>query len=397
MATIAFALGTRPEAIKLAPVIHRVRNTRGMRAFVLVTAQHRDMLDQVLDVMDIQPDIDLNLMKPGQTLESFTAAAIPAVSEALKLEQPAIVLVQGDTTTAFAAALAAFYQKIEIGHVEAGLRSGDRMSPFPEEVNRVLADHMSALHFAPTEAARQNLLAEGIQSSSIHVTGNTGIDALLTMSRRGDLETLVQPRTLIPMQRPFILATAHRRENHGQRLEGICSALLRLAADFPEHPVVFPAHPNPQVQQTVNQRLRGVRGIHVLPPLDYPTMVWLMRESRLILTDSGGIQEEAPYLGKPVLVLRDTTERPEGVAAGVAKLIGTDSSAIFSAAAKLLSSDAAYRDMCGHSQPYGDGNAAGRIVAAVRTHLQGANGSPRASRDMAVPFAGLPAQAGARR
>ncbi len=394
-------LGTRPEAIKLAPVIRELKRRAGDRDItvrVCLTAQHRQMLDQVLTLFDIAADIDLNLMQPGQTPSQVAARVLAALEPVLQAERPDWVLVQGDTTTVMAAALCAHHNRVRVGHVEAGLRSYDRANPFPEEMNRVVADHVSDLLFAPTEQARRNLLREGIADAMIRVTGNTVIDALLWAAAlpatpevhrllgqlgiadgtrgqgdektrgQGDEETGRQSSPLPPSPSPhLILVTAHRRENFGRPLENICAALRTLAGRG-DVQVVYPVHLNPNVWGPVHELLDGVPGIRLLPPVDYLTLVHLMKHSALILTDSGGIQEEAPGLGVPVLVLREVTERPEGVEAGTARLVGTDPGRIVAEASRLLDDPAAHRAMARAVNPYGDGHAAERIVAALLAH-----------------------------
>jgi len=367
---VLVAFGTRPEAIKLAPVIFRLRAAApAIRTCVCVTAQHRQMLDQVLTLFDIVPDHDLRLMRDDQSLFDITERALRGLGEVMTAEAPDLVLVQGDTTTTFTAALSAYYLRIPVGHVEAGLRTGDRYQPFPEEANRRLTDHLSTLLFAPTESARQNLLAEGLASSSIFVTGNTAIDALLMTVKR-DLppghEVLAR---LDSAKRRIILVTAHRRENFGAPLERICAALRLLAETRDDIEIVYPVHPNPNVAAHVHRLLADVPRIHLTEPLDYATFVRLMARSYLILTDSGGIQEEAPSLGKPTLVLREGTERPEAVEAGTATVVGTDSARIVSAVVGLLDDHAAYTTQARRTNPFGDGQAASRIVSVVSSML----------------------------
>ncbi len=359
--------GTRPEAVKLAPVVHALRAKMATR--VCVTAQHRQMLDQVLQAFDIVPDFDLNLMKPNQDLFDITANAILALRDVLAELRPRMVIVQGDTTTTFAAALAAFYQRIEVGHVEAGLRTNDKGRPFPEEINRRLTSVMADWHFAPTPWARDNLITEGVAADRVVVTGNTGIDALLRIV--ADLESGRMPSPLAPDlieklgERRMVLVTGHRRESFGGGFERICQALRRVADAHEDVVLVYPVHLNPNVQEPVNRLLGGHPRILLVPPMDYVPFVALMRRATLILTDSGGIQEEAPSLGKPVLVMRETTERPEGVRAGVARLVGTDVDAIAGAASELLNDSATYARMSSPMNPYGDGHAAERIATIV--------------------------------
>jgi UDP-N-acetylglucosamine 2-epimerase (non-hydrolysing) len=365
MRPILFVFGTRPEAIKLCPVIRAAADAAGLAARVCVTGQHRSMLDQVLGCFGVRPDHDLNLMKPGQTLAAVTAGVLTGLDPVLVAERPAMVVVQGDTTTTMAAALAAFYRDIPVAHVEAGLRTGDLRQPFPEEWNRIAAGRLAALHFAPTGGARQNLLAEGVPSERIFVTGNSGIDAVLQIVEALDRGALPRPAWpwLDPTRR-LILVTAHRRESFGPGIEEICDALAALAAR-PDTQLVFPVHRNPNVLDVVSQRLGDIPNIVLLEPLEYPEFVDLMRRSCLILTDSGGVQEEAPSLGKPVLVLRDRTERPEAVAAGTVRLVGPHCGRIVDEAARLLDDVTEYKRMSAVHNPYGDGRASARIVAAI--------------------------------
>lgn len=358
--------GTRPEAIKMAPVIHELRQENSLHAVVCTTSQHRQMLDQMLTLFDITPDIDLQLMQEDQTLPALTSAVMLAVTDALHRVQPEVVLVQGDTTTAAIAALASFYQKIPVGHVEAGLRTYDIYNPFPEEVNRKLISTIAAYHFAPTEHAVENLLHEGVPVDKIMKTGNTIVDALLAIDKK-------YSSTPLPMNiandKKLILVTAHRRENFGEPLANICAALKEIIAAFPEIEIVYPVHLNPHVQEEVYKQLGGVEHIHLVAPFAYHELVAVMKKSYIVLTDSGGIQEEAPSFGKPVLVLRRTTERPEGVQAGVARLIGTERQSIVDQVALLLRDDAAYRKMAMATNPYGDGKAAQRIVQFLSDSL----------------------------
>lgn len=360
--------GTRPEAIKMAPVL-RALEVAGATSRVCVTAQHRDMLDQVLALFSIKPDYDLDLMQPNQSLEGLTAAALTGISRILEQDRPDMVLVHGDTTTTLAASLAAFYRRIPVGHVEAGLRTGDIYAPFPEEVNRRLADGIATLHFAPTETARDNLLAEGRDTSSIFVTGNTVVDALFMMRDRlatdAPLRTKVAAELPYPTQgRRLVLVTGHRRENFGDGFENICHALAELARRD-DIEIVYPVHLNPNVQKPVMAILGSLDRVHLLKPIDYPRFVHLMSAAHIVITDSGGIQEEAPSLGKPVLVMRDVTERPEAVLAGTVKLVGTDHQRIVAEASALLDDVSAYTNMSRAHNPYGDGNAAVRIASEV--------------------------------
>jgi UDP-N-acetylglucosamine 2-epimerase (non-hydrolysing) len=359
---VAVVFGTRPEAIKMAPVVHELRRHADLETRLIVTAQHREMLDQVLAAFDLRPDRDLDLMRPGAGLAELTARLVGALDEALADERPDFVLVQGDTTTVFTAGLAAFYRQIPVGHVEAGLRSGDRYDPFPEEINRRLAGVVATLHFAPTERARANLRREGVPDQAISLTGNTAIDAL-----RYTLERLPPPPPA--SDRRLILTTLHRRENWGARMRSACEGLRDVLAERADVELVLPMHRNPVVRATIQEVLGGQERVELTEPLDYPGLVDLQRRAHLVVTDSGGIQEEAPSLGKPILVLRETTERPEGVEAGCARLIGTDRARVRAETLRLLDDPAAYAAMARVANPYGDGRAAERIVAAVRAHL----------------------------
>jgi len=368
MKNVLVVFGTRPEAIKCFPVVSALRARAGVRVRVCVTAQHREMLDQVLSVADLTPDIDLNLMTPGQSLPSLTAAAVARLSEVVASERPDWLLVQGDTTTAMSAALAAFYNRVPVGHIEAGLRSGDNYSPWPEEVNRKIVSAMAALHFAPTPRARDNLLRENTPADSIHVTGNTVIDALLHTQARLDagcgMEGYLSTLPLLNPHKKLVLVTTHRRENFDGGLNRIFAALKTLAAR-PDVEIVLPVHPNPIVKEAVAAVLANTANIRLIEPLEYIPFVSLMCRSHIILTDSGGVQEEAPSLGKPVLVLRDTTERPEGIEAGTALLLGTDTDRIIQAAERLLDDPAAWKSMAQQKNPYGDGQASERIAEAI--------------------------------
>jgi UDP-N-acetylglucosamine 2-epimerase (non-hydrolysing) len=350
---ILFVFGTRPEAIKLAPVVRCLREDPRFDTRVVVTGQHREMLDQVLAAFSIQPDDDLNLMQPGQTLAQSTSRIVAALDPVLHREHPDCVIVQGDTTTTFCGALAAFYRGIPVAHVEAGMRTGDVKQPFPEEMNRVLTSQLATLHFAATESAAENLRREGIEDANIFVTGNTGIDAVLSV-----LATL--PPINTGAGKKMILVTAHRRESFGEGFVRICRALRRLAGR-PDVEIVFPVHPNPQVQAVVNEHLHDVPQIRLIEPVGYVAFVDLMRRATILLTDSGGIQEEGPSLGKPVLVMREKTERPEAVEAGTALLVGTDEDRIVAEAARLLDDPEEYSRRARIHNPYGDGRASGRI------------------------------------
>jgi UDP-N-acetylglucosamine 2-epimerase (non-hydrolysing) len=375
MLRVLSIFGTRPEAVKMAPVVKRLAETPGVEARVCVTAQHRQMLDQVLNLFGIQPDIDLDLMRPDQSLAGLTAAIFTHLDPVLTDIQPDWILVQGDTTTVMAAAVLAYYHRIHIGHVEAGMRTGDKWQPFPEEINRRIASVVADLHFAPTETNRQNLLREGVPDEHIVITGNPVIDALQAISKLpAPAETLDLLRRLgiAPSKasgasgKRLVLITAHRRENFGQPLESICSALASLAEAYRGRvEFVYPVHLNPNVQGVVYRRLSGLPNLTLLPPLDYLPMVHLMRQATLFLTDSGGIQEEAPGLGVPTLVLRETTERPEGLAAGTLRLVGTDANRIIAETTRLLDDPEAHAAMAHAANPFGDGHAAGRIVTAL--------------------------------
>jgi len=364
-------IGTRPEAIKMAPVILEIQRASDRFHHMLVsTAQHREMLDQVLTVFGITPDVDLGLMQPNQSLADLTARALTTLTKVFVEHRPTLVLLQGDTTTVMAAALAAFYQRIPVGHVEAGLRTFDRQNPFPEEINRRIASVLSDLHFAPTERARGNLLAEGVPAESVFVTGNTIVDALREMPLTDPFasESLRQ----LPLAgRRLIVVTAHRRENHGDPLRNICRALRMLAEKFSDVTIVYPVHLNPNVRQVVQADLGGAPAIHLIDPLPYPDLLRLLARSELILTDSGGIQEEAPSLHKPVLVLRETTERPEVIEVGAGQLVGTDTDRIVTAASRLLTDRAAYEQMINVVNPFGDGRAAARIVQILTDRYSG--------------------------
>lgn len=361
---ILCVVGTRPEAIKMAPVILALKNERWANVRVLATAQHRHMLDQVLSFFSIEPDIDLDIMRPNQALTTLTARLLLDLDDVLQAEKPDVVLVQGDTTTVMTAALACFYHRIPVGHVEAGLRTWDMQNPFPEEANRVITGRLARWHFAPTESSRQNLLREGISDKDIVVTGNTVIDALL-MTAAKDLDLGIE---LDPAKR-LVLITSHRRENFGEPFRNICRALHALAARNLDVQFLYPVHPNPNVKDVAHEVLGGCPNIHLCAPLDYAPFVAAMKRSYLIISDSGGVQEEAPALGKPVLVLREETERPEAVEMGVVKLVGPNYQRIVTQAQRLLDDPAAYAEMARGISPYGDGNAAGRIVNVLREHF----------------------------
>lgn len=362
--------GTRPEAIKMAPLALALEADPRFDARVCVTGQHREMLDQVLDLFAIEPDYDLNIMKPGQELTDVTSSILTGMREVFRQFKPDIVLVHGDTATTLATSLAAYYQQIPVAHVEAGLRTGNLYSPWPEEGNRKLTGALAHIHFAPTEQSKANLLHEGVAEQSILVTGNTVIDALLEVADRlhrdGELRAkAAAPTEFLDPSRKLILVTGHRRESFGTGFERICEALIDIAQQYPEVDIVYPVHLNPNVREPVNRLLNGIGNIHLIEPLDYLPFVHLMSRAHIILTDSGGIQEEAPSLGKPVLVMRDTTERPEAVAAGTVKLVGTDRNCIVRELNRLLNDPESYRAMSVAHNPYGDGQACQRIVQAL--------------------------------
>jgi UDP-N-acetylglucosamine 2-epimerase (non-hydrolysing) len=384
---ILLVLGTRPEAIKLGPLVNVLR-TRGdaTEVRVCVTGQHREMLAPVLELFGIVPDHDLRLMTPNQDLAALTAAILQGVARVIEAERPDWVVVQGDTTTAFGAALAAFYRGVRVAHVEAGLRTSDRRCPFPEEANRRIVDGLSDLHFAPTERARQNLLREGTDPATVQVTGNTVIDALsqvLARDDRADHPALAE----IPAGRRIVLVTAHRRESFGPGMIAICRALRRLADEVRDVQIVYPVHLNPNVRDPVYAELSAHPRISLIPPLDYASLIHLMRRSTLILTDSGGIQEEAPSLGKPVLVLRAATERPEAVEAGCARIVGTDPDVILREARRLLEDAEAYERMARIANPFGDGHASERIALALLAQAAAAPTpmKPSQASDEAIP------------
>jgi len=359
MKIVLFFIGTRPEAIKLAPVILRMKSRPDQfKVIVCATAQHREMLDQVLQLFEISPDIDLDLMMPNQSLPSFTARSLLTVTDVIKKVEPQIVLVQGDTTTAMVSTLASFYEHIPVGHVEAGLRTGNPYSPFPEEMNRRLISVLARFHFAPTKRAEKLLLSEGIPKENVWHTGNTVVDALKLILARSEIPDLGIEND----RRKIILVTAHRRESFGQPLENMCEALKKLAARNPDVHIIYPVHPNPRVQDPVRQILSGKDNISLLEPLGYLPFVSLMNACHFILTDSGGIQEEAPALGKPVLVMRDETERVEAIEAGTSKLIGTRTETILVEAETLLQDPNAYHRMATAISPFGDGSAAEKII-----------------------------------
>lgn len=363
--------GTRPEAIKMAPLVQALAQDPAFESRLCVTAQHREMLDQVLSLFQLQPDYDLNVMRPEQGLTEITCRILQGMHTVLLDFKPDIVLVHGDTTTTLAASLAAFYQQIPVGHVEAGLRTGDLASPWPEEGNRKLTGHLARLHFTPTLRSRQNLLDENLADDSIVVTGNTVIDALLWVRDRvlddNDINAQLASRyPFLDDSKKLVLVTGHRRESFGEGFERICSALAQIARQHPHAQIVYPVHLNPNVHEPVNRILRGIDNIVLIEPQEYLPFVWLMNRAWLILTDSGGIQEEAPSLGKPVLVMRETTERPEAVEAGTVKLVGTDTARIVNEVSTLLNDDEAWQTMSRAHNPYGNGEACGRILQALK-------------------------------
>ncbi|MDP1546560.1 MAG: UDP-N-acetylglucosamine 2-epimerase (non-hydrolyzing) [Anaerolineales bacterium] len=361
---ILSVFGTRPEAVKMAPIVKLLAETAGVESRVCVTAQHRQMLDQVLDLFHIQPDYDLNLMRDNQSLAALSAAIFTHLDPVFSDFKPGWVLAQGDTTTVAITSLLAYFHRIKFGHVEAGLRTHDKWQPFPEEINRRVAGVVADMHFAPTEWSKQNLLHEGVDEAIIEVTGNTVIDALQFVAKQPEPQEITELTTTKLKTNKLILVTAHRRENFGKPMENICRALLELAGRG-DVEIVYPVHLNPNVQEPVNRLLANKEHITLLPPLDYLPLVHLMKHATLILTDSGGIQEEAPAFGIPTLVLRDVTERPEGVAAGTVKLAGTETSRIVEEARRLLEDESAYAEMSRAANPYGDGHAAERIVQTL--------------------------------
>ena len=373
MKTILCIFGTRPDTIKMAPVISQLRkHPDEFRVVTVATAQHRHMLDQVLEVFNIKPDFDLNIMEKGQTLSGITARIVEGLDGIVERVKPDMVLIQGDTSTSFLASLVAFYHKAAVGHVEAGLRTLDKYNPFPEEVNRRLISHIADLHFAPTETAKKALLKEHVKTETIFVTGNTGIDALKATVQPGYRFISPQLQRITEANKSgtrIVLLTMHRRENWGEPMRAVCVAVKKLAQEFASVDFVFPVHKNPRVQDAVNTVLSGLRNVHLLEPLAYSDFVNLMNLSYMAMTDSGGVQEEAPSLGKPVLVLRTVTERPEAVKAGTVKLVGLDAEKIYIEARKLLADSKAYRTMATSVNPYGDGKAAARTVEAIRWHF----------------------------
>jgi UDP-N-acetylglucosamine 2-epimerase (non-hydrolysing) len=375
MKKILFVFGTRPEAIKMAPLFHKFRDSKKFETRVCVTAQHREMLDQVLELFEIKPDYDLNIMKNKQTLFDVTSSILVKIEKVLEEFNPDVVLVHGDTSTTFTTSLACFYKKIKIGHVEAGLRTNDLYSPWPEEANRKLTAALSNYHFAPTKNSEQNLIKEGVNVRDILVTGNTVIDSLLWVKKKIQndsklLANLDKRFSFINKNSKLILVTGHRRESFGSGFEDICKAILKIAKKFNNVQILYPVHLNPNVREPVNRVLKNCKNIYLIEPVDYLPFVYLMMNAHIILTDSGGIQEEAPSLGKPVLVMRKTTERPEAVEAQTVKLVGTDVNIIFNEVKNLLQDDANYKKMSQSHNPYGDGKASLRIHDHMLKNLE---------------------------
>ncbi len=364
MKKIAVIIGTRPEAIKMAPLVKALRKSTTLEPVVIATAQHREMLDQVLQIFDITPDYDLDLMRPNQTLASLTSRLITALDECVQKIQPAAILVQGDTTSVLAASLVSFYHRIPVGHVEAGLRTHDMQNPFPEEMNRVVTGRLARWHFTPTSSSSKNLLEEGVSDNAIYMTGNTVIDALFDARQHKDKVPLK-----ISDQRTLMLVTTHRRENFGAPLHSICDAVVELLNNNPQLEVLFPVHPNPNVSHVVRSKLENHPRATLCAPLDYLSFIAAMEAAHIVLSDSGGVQEEAPALGKPVLVMREETERPEAVDFGVAELVGTDKRKIISRVQSLLNDTSAYAAMARGASPYGDGHASRRIVEILEASL----------------------------
>ncbi|EEH69382.1 UDP-N-acetylglucosamine 2-epimerase [Acinetobacter sp. ATCC 27244] len=372
---VLLVFGTRPEAIKMAPLALKLQEfSQDFETRVCVTGQHRQMLDQVLELFNLKPDFDLNLMKPGQTLSDVTSGVLKGLEQVFTEWAPDLILVHGDTATTFAASLAAYYHKIKIGHVEAGLRTGDLYSPWPEEANRQLTGVLTNYHFAPTQSSYQNLMKENVDPATVVITGNTVIDALLQVKTKVEqdqqlIQKFVQEFSFLDKDKKLILVTGHRRENFGQGFLNICTALANLAKKYPDIQIVYPVHLNPNVQQPVNELLANIDNVSLIAPQDYLPFVYLMNRSYLILTDSGGIQEEAPSLGKPVLVMRDTTERPEAVDAGTVRLVGTDISNIETAVSELLENPEIYATMAEAHNPYGNGTACQQIIDFLKRNF----------------------------
>lgn len=364
---LLFILGTRPDAIKLSPVIKTAKAKKNIKVFTCITAQHREMLDQVIRFFNIKPDFDLDLMSKNQKLADFTSLAIKKINNVILKVKPDWVIVQGDTNTTFLGALCAYYNRIKIAHVEAGLRTYRKYAPFPEEINRVMTTHLADLHFAPTLKAKDALLKENVPRNKIVITGNTGIDALLLTLRKIKDSRIKNQKELskINFSKKVLLITGHRRESFGKPFMNICLALKEIAKKFPELELVYPVHLNPNVKRPVRKILSNIVNIHLIEPLEYPSFIWLMKQSYIILTDSGGIQEEAPSLKKPVLVMRDVSERPEGIKLGIAKLVGTNKNRIISSMTNLLCKKNAYKKMIATYNPYGDGLASRKIIKTI--------------------------------
>lgn len=365
-----FVFGTRPEALKMAPVIREFCKHREFKVYTCLTAQHREMVDQVLRIFKLHIDFDLNMMEKGQTLSDLTSRLFPKMDEVLTKVRPDLIFVQGDTTTAFAVALKAFYEKIPVAHIEAGLRTYNKYHPFPEEINRVLISHLADYHFSPTDESRKNLVREGVPLSRIFVTGNTVVDALLSLRKEIKHETHPSLKQ-IPKTQKIILVTAHRRESFGKPLQSICEALKAIVRSHPDADIIYPVHLNPNVQQMVHQELSGIKRIHLIHPLAYREFLILMERAFLILTDSGGIQEEAPSFHKPVLIMREVSERGEGIRMGIAKLVGTSAAKIKKEATRILENPKVYRAMTGRKNPYGDGHASERIFRITQKIMKG--------------------------
>lgn len=372
---ILTVFGTRPEAIKMAPLVRALEENPNFESVLCVTAQHREMLDQVLGLFELTPDYDLNIMAPGQDLYDISSKILLGMREVLRDCKPDVVLVHGDTSTTFAASLAAYYEQVAVGHVEAGLRTGNIYSPWPEEMNRKLTGAIASYHFCPTEKSKQNLLSEGIPEENIWITGNTVIDALQWVVARMDKDeelrkTAAKCFGFLDENKKMILVTGHRRESFGGGFERICEAISKIANKYPDAQIVYPVHLNPNVQEPVNRLLNNLENVHLINPLDYLPFVYLMNKAYLILTDSGGVQEEAPSLGKPVLVMRENTERPEAVDAGTVRLVGTSVERIVNAVSGLMESISSYKDMSRANNPYGDGMASGRICCLLKPEVK---------------------------
>ena len=390
MQKVMLIFGTRPEAIKMVPLVKALEQADGFEPQVVVTAQHREMLDQILELFDVTPNVDLDLMQPGQSLAGLTSRVVERLEPVIADLQPDVVLVQGDTTTTFCGALSAFYENVPVGHVEAGLRTGDIRSPFPEEMNRVLTTRLTTWHFAATDSNRQTLLSEGVDPASVFVTGNPVIDSLLKIRDQIDqgVRSSQTDGLFARFKRPYVLVTGHRRESFGGGFESICTAIRTLADRHPEFDIVYPVHLNPNVQEPVNRILSGISNVHLIDPLSYEPFVAMMARSFFVLTDSGGVQEEAPSLGKPVLVMRDKTERQEGLEGGV-RLVGTDANRILKESERLMTDDLHYRSMAEAINPYGDGQAAERIVSLLdRLQSPESEEAPDLATAAAIPVAG---------